>query len=132
VGPGPRVRDWAVVLGGDEEAHYCGRQFAPRVAVRLLRTRRPAHLPYDCGPEPPCQRLGSLFLAEMKRHVTAGDGSLFGRAWRFAFPAPGVQRSICMTCGPGLPCHRLGRLGFRCAPAGISRSVSGRERESLS
>jgi hypothetical protein len=27
VGPGPRVRDWAVVFGGDEEAHYRGRRF---------------------------------------------------------------------------------------------------------
>jgi hypothetical protein len=47
VGPGPRVRDWAVVFGGDEEAHYHGRRFAPRAAVRLLRTRRPAHQLYD-------------------------------------------------------------------------------------
>jgi hypothetical protein len=42
VGPGPRVRDWVVVFGGDEEAHYRGRRFAPRVVVRLLRIRRPA------------------------------------------------------------------------------------------
>jgi hypothetical protein len=40
VGPGPRVRDWAVGFGGDEEAHYRGRRFAPRVAVRLLRTQK--------------------------------------------------------------------------------------------
>jgi hypothetical protein len=33
------------------------------------------------GPGPSCQRLGRLFLAEeMKRHTTAGGGSLFGRA----------------------------------------------------
>jgi hypothetical protein len=47
VGPGPRVRDWAVVFGGDEEAHYRGRRFTPRVAVCLLRTRRPARQLYD-------------------------------------------------------------------------------------
>jgi hypothetical protein len=47
VGLGPRVIDWAVVFGGDEEAHYCGRRFAPRVAVRLLRTRRPVRPLYD-------------------------------------------------------------------------------------
>jgi hypothetical protein len=48
VGLGPRVIDWAVVsCGGDEEAHYRGRRFASRVAVRLFRTRRPAHQLYD-------------------------------------------------------------------------------------
>jgi hypothetical protein len=47
VGPGPRVRDWAVVFGEDEEAHYRRRRFAPRVAVRLLSTQRPAHQLYD-------------------------------------------------------------------------------------
>jgi hypothetical protein len=47
VGPSPSVKDWAVGFGGDEEAHYRGRRFAPRVAVRLLRTRRPAHQLYD-------------------------------------------------------------------------------------
>jgi hypothetical protein len=41
------------------------------------------------GPDPPCQRLGRLFLAtEMKRHTTAGGGSLFGRVRWFAFSAP--------------------------------------------
>jgi hypothetical protein len=43
VGLGPRVRDWAVGFGGDEEA----RRFAPRVAVRLLRTWRPTPKEYD-------------------------------------------------------------------------------------
>jgi hypothetical protein len=47
VGPGPRVRYWTVVLGKDEEVHYRGRRFAPRTAVCLLRTRRPAHQLYD-------------------------------------------------------------------------------------
>jgi hypothetical protein len=47
VGLGPRVIDWVVVFGGDEEARYRGRQFAPRVAVRLPRTWRPAHRLYD-------------------------------------------------------------------------------------
>jgi hypothetical protein len=47
VGLGPRVIDWAVVFGGDEEARYRGRGFAPLVAVRLPRTWRPAHPLYD-------------------------------------------------------------------------------------
>jgi hypothetical protein len=47
MGPGPRIRDWAVVFGRDEEAHYHGRRFAPHVADHLLRTRRPAHQLYD-------------------------------------------------------------------------------------
>ena len=47
MGLGPHVIDWAVVFGGDEEAHYRGRRFAPCVAVRLLRTQRPARQLYD-------------------------------------------------------------------------------------
>jgi hypothetical protein len=47
VGLGPHVIDWVVVFGGDEEAHYRRRRFAPRVAVRLLSTQRPAHQLYD-------------------------------------------------------------------------------------
>jgi hypothetical protein len=43
MGQGPRVRGWAAAFGGDEEA----RRFAPRVAVCLLRTRRPAHQLYN-------------------------------------------------------------------------------------
>jgi hypothetical protein len=46
VGLGLRVRDWAVVFGGDAEVHYHGRWFAPRVAV-CLPTWRPAHQLYD-------------------------------------------------------------------------------------
>jgi hypothetical protein len=56
VGPGPRVRVWAVVsCGGDEEARYHGRWFAFRAsaAVRLLRTRSSAHNPYDLWAWPP-------------------------------------------------------------------------------
>jgi hypothetical protein len=47
VGLGPRVRDWAVGFGGDEEAHYLRRWLAPHAAVRLLRTRRPTPKEYD-------------------------------------------------------------------------------------
>jgi hypothetical protein len=52
VGPGPRVRDWVVVFGGDEEAHYCERWFALHVAVRLLSTRNPHTSCMTCGPGP--------------------------------------------------------------------------------
>jgi hypothetical protein len=49
VGLGPRVRGWSAAFGGDGEA----RRFAPRVVVRLLRTRRLAHQLYDfVGPGP--------------------------------------------------------------------------------
>jgi hypothetical protein len=47
VGPSPRVRDWAVSFGRDEEGHYRGWRFAPRVVVRPLRTREPAYQLYD-------------------------------------------------------------------------------------
>jgi hypothetical protein len=47
VGPNSHVRDWAVGFGGDEEADYRGRWFAPRVAICLLRTRRSGHQLHD-------------------------------------------------------------------------------------
>jgi hypothetical protein len=43
VGPGPHVRGRSAAFGGDEEA----RRFAPRIGVRLLRTRRPTPKEYD-------------------------------------------------------------------------------------
>jgi hypothetical protein len=63
VGPGPRVRDWAVASGGDGEAHYRGRWFASRVAVRYLSTRRPAHQLYDLWPRAPVSEAGLLWCA---------------------------------------------------------------------
>jgi hypothetical protein len=66
VGLGPRVRDWAVVSGGDGEAHYCGRRFAPLVAVRLLSTRRPAHQLYDLWARAHCVR-GWVALVHVRR-----------------------------------------------------------------
>jgi hypothetical protein len=50
---GPRVIDWVVVFDGDEEVHYRGRRFSPRVAVRLLRTWRPAHQLHDLWAQAP-------------------------------------------------------------------------------
>jgi hypothetical protein len=72
---GPRVRGWAAVFGGDEEA----RRFAPRMAVRLLRTWRPMPKEYDSWTRALVLEAGPLLSAEMKRH----DSSLL--AWRFAF-----------------------------------------------
>jgi hypothetical protein len=63
VGPGPRVRDWVVVSGGDGEAHYRGRRFAPRVVVRLLSTRRPAHQLYDLWARAPMLEAGLHWCA---------------------------------------------------------------------
>jgi hypothetical protein len=60
VGSGPHVRDWAVASGGHGEAHYRGRRFASRVAVRLLSTRRLAHQFYDLWPLAPVLEAGSL------------------------------------------------------------------------
>jgi hypothetical protein len=58
VGPGPRVRDWAVGFGGDEEAHYRGWRFAPawRFAFFALGNQHTSCM--TCGTEPPCHRLG--------------------------------------------------------------------------
>jgi hypothetical protein len=63
VGPGSRVRGWAVVsCGRDEEACYRGRRFAfrARATVRLFRTRSSAHNLYDLWTWAPCHRLGRL------------------------------------------------------------------------
>jgi hypothetical protein len=79
VGPGPRVRVWSAAFGGDEEA----RRFAPLMAVRLLRTRRPTPKEYDSWAWAPVLEAGPLLSAKMKRC----DGSLL--AWRFAFFALG-------------------------------------------
>jgi hypothetical protein len=63
VGPGPRVRDWAVAFDGDGEAHYRGRRFTSCVAVRLLSTRSPAHQLYDLWPRAPVLEAGLLWCA---------------------------------------------------------------------
>jgi hypothetical protein len=60
VGPGPRVRDWAVGFGGGEEAHYRRRWRAPHAAVRLLRTRRPTPKEYDSWAWAPMPEAGLL------------------------------------------------------------------------
>jgi hypothetical protein len=118
VGPGPRVRDWAIGFGGDEEA----RRFAPGVAVRLLRTRRPTPKENDSWARSPVSEVGPLLSAGMKRR----DGSPL--AWRFAFFAHGDQRLRRMTRGPGPPCQGLGHLGARqarssAAPQGVSGGI---------
>jgi hypothetical protein len=69
---GPRVRGWVAAFGGDEEA----RRFAPRVAVRLLRTRRPMPKEYDSWAWAPVSEAGSPWCA---------SGEIFcgvlGREW---------------------------------------------------
>jgi hypothetical protein len=99
-----------------------------RAAVRLFCTREPAPKEYDSWARAPVSETGLLFLAvEMKRHTTAGDDLLFGRARRFAFFALGDPHTSCMTCGPGPPCQRLGCFGARRARfSAASRGVSGR------
>jgi hypothetical protein len=116
VDPSPRVRGWPAAFGGDEEARW----FAPRVAVRLLRTQRPTPKEYDSWAHAPMSEAGPLLSAEMKRC----GGSLL--AWWFTFSAHGGQRPRSMTLGPEPPCQRLGRLGARRASfSAASRGVSG-------
>jgi hypothetical protein len=59
----PRVKDWAVGFGGDEEAHYRRRWRAPHAAVRLLRTRRPTPKEYDSRARAPAPEAGSPWRA---------------------------------------------------------------------
>jgi hypothetical protein len=55
VGPGPHVRGWSAAFGGDGEA----RRFVPRVAVPLLRTRRPTPKEHDSWARAPVPEAGS-------------------------------------------------------------------------
>jgi hypothetical protein len=103
VGPGPRVRLWAIGFGVGEEAYYRGRRLAPHAVVRLLRTRRPTPKEYDSWARAPVLEAGLLLSAEMKRH----DGSFL--VWRFAFSALRDRRLRSMTRGPRPPCQRLVR-----------------------
>jgi hypothetical protein len=116
MGPGPRVRGWPAALGGDKEA----RRFAPRVAVRLLRTRRPTPKEDDSWARAPVSEAGPLRSVEMERR----GGSLL--TWWFTFSAHGDRRPRSMTRGPGPPCQRLGHLGARRArSSAVSRGISG-------
>jgi hypothetical protein len=99
VGPGPRVRDWAVGFDGGEEAHYRRRWRAPHAAVCFLRTRRPMPKEYDSWGWAPVSEARPLLSADMKRRTTAGGGVLLTR--RFAFSAHGGRRPRSMTRGPG-------------------------------
>jgi hypothetical protein len=111
MGPGPRVRDWAVGFGRGEETHYRRRWRAPHAAVRLLHTRRPTPKEYDSCARAPVLGTSPLLSMEVKRRTTAGGGVLFTR--RFAFSTHGGQHPRSMTRGPGPPCQRLCHLGFR-------------------
>jgi hypothetical protein len=106
VGPGPRVKDWAVGFCGGEEAHYRRQRHVPHAAVHLLRTRRPTPEEYDLWARAPVPEAGLLLLVEAKRHLTAGSGMYLTQ--RFTFSALGDQRTSCMTCGAGAPRHWLG------------------------
>jgi hypothetical protein len=98
MGPGPRARGWTTAFGGDEEA----RRFAPRMAVRLLHTRRPTPKEDDSWAWALVPEAGPQLSVETKRH---GDSLLVRK---FAFSALGDQRTSCMTCGARPLRHRLG------------------------
>jgi hypothetical protein len=72
VGPGPRARGWSAAFGGDEEA----RRFAPRVVVRLFRTRRPTAKEYDSWAWAPVSEAGSPWCASSE--IFCG---VSGREW---------------------------------------------------
>jgi hypothetical protein len=61
VGMGPCVIDWAVVFGGDEEARYRRRWFAPAWRFTFFALGDQHTRCMTCGPGPPCHRLGRCF-----------------------------------------------------------------------
>jgi hypothetical protein len=71
MGPGPRVRDWAVVFGGGEEARW----FAPCVAVCLLCTRRPAHQLFDLWARAPVSEARCLGARRVRFSVASRGAS---------------------------------------------------------
>jgi hypothetical protein len=122
VGPGPRVRAWAVGFGGGEEAHYRRRWHAPYAAVCHLRTRRPTPEEYDSWARAPVLETGPLLSAEVKRRITAGGGVLLSR--RFAFSTHGGRRPRSMTRGPRPPCERLGHCFRRTRRGALPQAMA--------
>jgi hypothetical protein len=110
MGQDPRVRGLATAFGGDEEV----RRFAPRVAVRLLHTRRPTPKEYDSWAQASMSEAEPLLSAEMERR---SDSLL---VWRFAFFTHEGRHPRSMTRGLGPPCQRLDRLGARRARLSIA------------
>jgi hypothetical protein len=76
VGPSPRVRGWPAAFGGDVEA----RRFAPHVAVRLLRTRRPTPKEHDSWARAPRAR-GWATLARVGRDLLRRLGASVGESF---------------------------------------------------
>jgi hypothetical protein len=116
-GPRTRVRGWSAAFSGNEEAQ----RSAPCVAIRLLRTQRPAPKEYDSWAWAPVPGAGPFLSTEMKRR----DGSLL--AWWFAFFALGDRRPRSMTRGLRSLCQGLVRcFRQRCGGAAVrsSRGVS--------
>ena len=70
--PGPRARDWAVGIGGGEEAHYRRRWCALHASVRLLRTQKPARQVHDMWAWAPMPEVGPLAAAKPRGRTTAG------------------------------------------------------------
>jgi hypothetical protein len=107
VGPGPRVRDWAVGFSGGEETHYCRRWRAPHPVVHLLRTQRPTPMEHDLWAPAPVPEAGLLLSAKVKRRTTASGCVLPTR--QFAFSARRGRRPRRMSRGLGPPCQKLVR-----------------------
>ena len=72
MGPGPRVRDWAIGFGGGEDAHYRRRWRALHVSVRLLRTQKPVRQVHDMWAWAPMPEVGRLVAAKPRGRTTMG------------------------------------------------------------
>jgi hypothetical protein len=110
MGPGPRVRDWAVGSSGGEEMHYRRRWRAPHAAVRLLRTRRSTPEEYDSWARAPAPETGSPWRASGA--VLCG-GPEESQNRRYDFSIPRSRRPRRMTLGLGPLRQRLGRWSRR-------------------
>jgi hypothetical protein len=120
----PHAADWSAAFGEGEETHHRRRWRAPHAAVRLRSTRRPTPKEHDSWARAPVPEAGPLLSAEVKRGTTAGGGMLL--TWWFAFSAHGGRRPRSMTRGPEPPCQRLGHLGARRARSSAAlRGING-------
>jgi hypothetical protein len=116
VGPGPHVRDWAVVFGEGEKALLPRAAVCPwRLAFFALEDPHTSYM--TCGPGPPCHRLG-CFGARQARFSAASRGTSRG-----VFLEKGFTPRAAVTLSHLLPTAAPFRLRALCTPLHLRSSA---------